>query len=72
MNLEKEGIKVLRKLEAQIEEESKKVDNFWPVYENIIKGLFSVARIHSSRNIQEQSTIAKDEFFDGCFKSFIR
>ena len=72
MNKEKEGIKVLRKLEAQIEEESKKADNFWPVYENIIKGLFSVARIHSSRNIQEQSKIAKDEFFDGCYKSFIR
>ena len=72
MNQEKEGIKVLRKLEAQIEEESKKADNFWPVYENIIKGLFSVARIHSSKNIQEQSKIAKDEFFDGCYKSFIR
>ena len=63
---------MLRKLEAQIEEESKKADNFWPVYENIIKGLFSVARIHSSKNIQEQSKIAKDEFFDGCYKSFIR
>ena len=72
MNQEKEGVKVLRKLEAQIEEESRKAGNFWPVYENIIEGLFSVARIHSSRNIQEQSKIAKDDFYDGCYKSFTR
>ena len=45
MNQEKEGIKVLRKLEAQIELEIKKTDKFWPVYEKIIEGLFSVARL---------------------------
>ena len=70
MNQEKEGIKVLRKLEAQIELEIKKADNFWPVYEKIIEGPFNVARVSSTRNIQEQSKVAKDEFFNGCFLSF--
>tara|TARA_B100000886_G_scaffold86502_1_gene56731 strand:- start:310 stop:771 length:462 start_codon:yes stop_codon:yes gene_type:complete len=70
MNQEKEGIKVLRKLEAQIELEIKKTDKFWPVYEKIIEGLFSVARVSSTRKIQEQSKVAKDEFFNGCFLSF--
>ena len=48
MNQEKEGIKVLRKLEAQIESEIKKADKFWPVYEKIIEELFSVARVGST------------------------
>lgn len=70
MNKEKEGLKVLRKLEAQIELEIKKADNFWPVYEKIIDGLFSFARVSNTRNIQKQSEVAKDEFFNGCFLSF--
>ena len=70
MNQEKEGIKVLRKLEAQIELEIKKTDKFWPVYEKIIEGLFSVARVSSTRKIQEQSKVAKDKFFNDCFLSF--
>ena len=48
MNQEKEGIKVLRKLEAQIESEIKKADKFWPLYEKIIEELFSVARVSST------------------------
>ena len=70
MNQEKEDVKVLRKLEAQIESEIKKVDKFRPVYERIIERLFSVERVSSTRNIKEQSQVAKDEFFNGCFLSF--
>ena len=61
---------MLRKLEVQIELEIEKADNFWPVYEKIIEGLFSVARVSGTRNIKEQSKVAKDEFFNGCFLSF--
>mgnify|MGYP000191540699 CR=1 FL=1 len=70
MNQEKEGVEVLRKLEAQIEEEIKRADNFWPFYERIIEEFFSAIKIQNSKNIEDQSKIAKNEFFNGCYMSF--
>lgn len=70
MNQEKEGVEVLRKLEAQIEEEIKRADNFWPFYERIIQEIFSAIKIQNSKNIEDQSKIAKNEFFNGCYMSF--